>query len=201
MLLIVFIVLISLVPIDAFFESYAEISSFGFEFQPRTTSQLLANTNTASRLRCSALCNQLLSCRTFDYDSVSGRCRLFEGDATTGSSIPSSSATSVVGTVRIAPSLYLSTHNQPCSACDQTRYEMCSTGTNCCQCPLHTYWNGAICALSLFENDTCTQTDACRSDLNLTCSGNCYGEFKTCIKTSYNCECTLFLRVEFLIFS
>ena len=41
-----------------------------------------------------------------------------------------------------------------------------------------------MCALALFENDTCTQMDACRSDLNLTCPGNCYGDFKRCIKSS-----------------
>jgi hypothetical protein len=81
-------------------------------------------------------CNQLTSCRTFDYDLVSQRCRLFEGD---------------------------------------------STNTSSCQCPLNTYWNGFVCALQLFENDPCEQSDACRLDLNLTCiSPNCYGEFPKC---------------------
>ena len=191
--------LFSLVQVDAIFESYANVSSAGFEFQPRTITQLLWTTNTATPLRCSALCNQLLSCRIFDYDSASRRCRLFEGDATTGSSILSSSPTSVVGTVRLLASLYLPMHNQPCSTCAQSRYEICSVGTNRCQCPAHSYWNGAMCALALFENDTCTQMDACRSDLNLTCPGNCYGDFKRCIKTSYNCECPFYLHAELLI--
>ena len=201
LLLTAVISLFSVGLIEASFESYAKLSPFGFEFQPRTNIQLLSTASTLTRLRCSALCNQFPSCRTFDYDSVSQRCRLFEGDASTGASLVSSSSTSVVGTVRLLPSLYLPTHNQWCSTCEQSRYEICSNDTNRCQCPTHSYWNGKICALALFENSTCTQVDACRADLNLTCPANCYGEFQRCIRSSYNCKCLLCLRVELVILS
>jgi hypothetical protein len=100
---------------------------------------------------------------------------LFEGDSTTGTIISSSSSTSVVGTVRISSTLYSSTYNQPCQSCQQNRYEVCSINTSTCQCPVHTYWNGLVCALQLFENETCGQVNSCRSDLNLSCLTDCYG--------------------------
>jgi hypothetical protein len=109
---------------------------------------------------------------------------LFEGDSTTGSIISSSSSTSVVGTVRISSTLYSSIYNQPCQACQQNRYEVCSTNTSTCQCPSHTYWNGSVCALQLFENEICGQLNSCRSDLNLSCLTDCYGSFSSkCLQT------------------
>ncbi|CAM4840913.1 unnamed protein product [Rotaria magnacalcarata] len=38
-----------------------------------------------------------------------------------------------------------------------------------------------MCPLQLFENATCSQIDACRSDLNLSCIINSYGEFTQCL--------------------
>jgi hypothetical protein len=108
---------------------------------------------------------------------------LFEGDSTTGSIISSSSSTSVVGTVRISSTLYSSTYDQPCQACQQDRYEVCSTNTSTCQCPDHTYWNGSVCALQLFENETCGQVNSCRSDLNLSCLTDCYGNSPQCLQS------------------
>jgi hypothetical protein len=107
---------------------------------------------------------------------------LFEGDSTTGSIISSSSSTSVVGTVSISSTLYSSTYNQPCESCEQNRYEVCSTNTSTCQCPDHTYWNGSVCALQLFENETCGQANSCRSDLNLSCLTDCYGNSPQCLQ-------------------
>ncbi|CAF1129137.1 unnamed protein product, partial [Rotaria magnacalcarata] len=48
------------------------------------------------------------------------------------------------------------------------------------QCPGNSYWNGSMCPLQLFENAACGQIDACRSDLNLSCIINFYGEFTQC---------------------
>jgi hypothetical protein len=116
---------------------------------------------------------------------------LFEGDSTTGSIISSSSSTSVVGTVSISSTLYASTYNQPCEACQQNRYEVCSTNTSTCQCPDHTYWNGSVCALQLFENETCGQVDSCRSDFNLSCLTDCYGDSPQCLQSMIYSKSTI----------
>ena len=160
------------------------MSSMSIEFKPKTTMQLLSETTTRTQILCSIACNQLQYCRTFDYDLVSRRCRLFEGDSKTGSIVSSASPTSIIGTVRISASLYSSTHEQSCQACQQSRYEICSTNTSTCQCPMHTYWNGAVCALQLFENDTCSQWNSCRQDFNLSCTADCYGENPKCLQVS-----------------
>ena len=177
-------------PVSSVFRSYITLSPFGMEFQPRMAIQLLSITASRNTARCSTACNQLQSCRTFDYDLLSKQCRLFEGDSTTGLTILALSLTSIVGTVRVLPSLYTSTYNQPCAMCEHNRYQICSTNTSSCQCLPHTYWNGLICALQLFENDTCAQVDACRSDFNLTCSTNNYGEYQKCdrspVSSMYN---------------
>ncbi|CAF0866509.1 unnamed protein product [Rotaria sp. Silwood1] len=163
-----------------------ELTSMGLEYAPNNQIQLIVTETIQTKTLCSAACNQLPSCRIFDYDLISKRCRLFEGDSITGSIISSSSSTSIVGIVRISSNLYLSIHNQFCQACPENRYEVCSTNTNKCQCPVHTYWNGSVCALQLFENDTCTQPDACRSDLNLTCTTDCYGNWPKCLPTVFD---------------
>ena len=179
------LLLIISLPINAIYQSRMIFSSMGKEFQPQNNIQLLSTKTIPTKIRCAAACNQLLSCRTFDYDSVSQRCRLFEGDSTTGSIIASSSSTSLVGSILISSTLYSSTHNQPCQTCQENRYETCVTNTSACQCPSHSYWDGSICALQLFGNDQCNFTDSCRWDLNLTCQRDCYGVFKQCIVGKY----------------
>ena len=178
---IVFLVLIVLImPIDGVYQSYMVMSSNGLEFQPRSSIQLLLTKTFSMFTPCAAACNQLVLCRTFDYDSTSKQCRLFEGDSSTGSIVSSSSSTSFVGTVRISADLYSSIHNFPCQACEQNRYEVCSTNTSTCQCPAHTYWDGYICALQLFTNDTCENSISCRTDLNLSCTFDCSGQSSRC---------------------
>ena len=157
-----------------------KISSNGLEFQPRSSIQLLSTKTLSTFTRCAAACDQLVSCRTFDYDSTSKQCRLFEGDSSTGSIISSSSSTSFVGSIRIAADLYSPIHNLSCQFCEQNRYEVCSMNTSTCQCPEHAYWNGYICALQLFTNDTCENAIECRSDLNLTCTFDCSSQSSRC---------------------
>ncbi|CAF2161071.1 unnamed protein product [Rotaria magnacalcarata] len=149
--------------------------------KPQYDVQLIFNETAQSRLLCGAVCSQNSSCQTFDYDSSSHRCRLFEADLTNGAIIEMASQTSLVGSVILSASLYASIYNQSCSACQENRYQTCSSTTNMCQCPGNSYWNGSMCPLQLFENATCSQINACRSDLNLSCIINYYGEFTQCL--------------------
>ncbi|CAF4168916.1 unnamed protein product [Rotaria magnacalcarata] len=168
-------------PTHAIYSSTLSLSLQGHEFQPQYGVQLILNKTARSRLLCSAACSQNLSCRIFDYDSSSHRCRLFEADLTNGAIIATASQTSIVGSMILSASLYASMYNQSCSACQGNRYQTCSSTTNMCQCPGNSYWNGSMCPLQLFENVACSQIDACRSDLNLSCIINSYGEFTQCL--------------------
>ena len=192
MLLFVIIMFIVLPTIHSIYQSRIAFSPTAHEFQPRNSIQLILVTTVRSRIICSAACNEQPACRTFDYDSASSRCRLFEADGTTGSIISSASPTSVVGSVLISPSQFLRTHNQSCEVCQEDRYEYCSTNGSTCQCRPHAFWNGSVCLLQLYENDTCSQTDACRSDLNLTCA-TVSGQFSVCTSGI----CIFFLKVFF----
>jgi hypothetical protein len=184
MMLHILLLVVIISSIDCIYQSNIEFTSMGLKYQPNNNAQLISTQSIQTKLLCSAACNQLSSCRILDYDSVSKQCRLFEGDSTTGSIIPSSSSTSVVGTVRVSSNLYSSVHNQPCQSCQQNRYEVCSTNTSTCQCPPHTYWNGSVCVLQLFQNETCGQLNSCRSDLNLSCLTDCYGSSPTCLSSA-----------------
>ncbi|CAF5047559.1 unnamed protein product [Rotaria magnacalcarata] len=167
-------------PAHAIYSSTLSLSLQGHEFQPQYGVQLIFNETARSRLLCSAACSQNPSCRIFDYDSSSHRCRLFEADLTNGAIIATASQTSIVGSMILSAPLYASMYNQSCSACQGNRYQTCSSTTNKCQCPGNSYWNGSMCPLQLFQNAACGQIDACRSDLNLSCIINSYGEFTQC---------------------
>ncbi|CAF4494932.1 unnamed protein product [Rotaria magnacalcarata] len=192
-------------PAHAIYSSTVSLSLQGHEFQPQYEVQLIFNATARSRLLCSAACSQNPSCRIFDYDSSSHRCRLFEADLTNGAIIATvsqtsivgsvilsaslyasilvhrlASQTSIVGSVILSASLYASMYNQSCSACQGNRYQTCSSTSKTCQCPGNSYWNGSMCPLQLFKNAACSQIDACRSDLNLSCIINSYGKFTRC---------------------
>ena len=174
------IILIILSPVFSIYQTRMKLSPSGYKFQRRFDIQLTLNTTARSRIICAAMCDQQPLCRAFDYDSTSSRCRLFEGDLTTGSISPSTSLTSITGIVLISPPLFASIHNQPCHKCQENRFEFCSSNASTCGCWPRTFWDGSICSLQLFENDTCSQIDACRTDLNLTCAVDCYGRFTKC---------------------
>ena len=143
------------------------ISGIGMEFLPIHSIELLQSTMAGNRLRCAIACHARAACRTLDYDPTSHRCRLYEGDLTTGSLVASNLSISIVMTMAFTSTVYAATHNQPCQACADSRDAQCSAGT--CQCPPRTYWNGSQCLCQLFLNQPCTRSDACRKDLNLTC--------------------------------
>ncbi|CAF1018286.1 unnamed protein product [Adineta steineri] len=81
----------------AFVPDYFSITKPGNQFQPANIIELLAiNSNIRTLIRCAILCDRNIQCRTFDYDSISKQCRLFEGSIDTGILLSVSSA-SVVG--------------------------------------------------------------------------------------------------------
>ena len=177
---IIFVVFLLSPVAHSIYKAQIKFSSTGGEFQPRHSIQSILNVTARSRTICSAACNQQPACRIFDYDSTSRRCRLFEADLATGSIIPSVSPTSIVGSVVVSPSQFIFKHNESCQTCQEDRYEYCSANDSRCQCRPHTFWDGIICSLQQFENDSCSQIDACRTDLNLTCSRSCNGTFLQC---------------------
>ncbi len=168
-------------------QSISDISSPGHEFVPIDSSHPPLLTFMAKKLLyCYLQCNQLAECRTFDFDSSSQQCRLWDGDLTTGSIAASpSKPQSVVGTIRLSSSNYVNINNQTCDACAQSRYETCDTNSNTCQCPSNTFWNGSMCLPQLFLNQTCSQADACRSDLNLTCQPSCDFTYRCSARKSF----------------
>ncbi|CAF3171388.1 unnamed protein product [Rotaria socialis] len=124
------------------FQSYIWLSDWGTKFQPSVQSSLLSQSNAPSLLRCSSSCNLNRQCRTFDYDSSSLLCRLFDGTLNT-SNITSSVQTQRIGSVTI-PTSFFNNYGQPCSKCVEDRYLTCS-GFGTCECPIGSCWNGAQC--------------------------------------------------------
>ncbi|CAF4377798.1 unnamed protein product [Rotaria socialis] len=115
------------------FQSYIWLSDWGTKFQPSVQSSLLSQCNAPSLLRCSSSCNLNRECRTFDYDSSSLLCRLFD-DTINTSNITSSVQTQRIGSVTI-PTSFSNNYGQPCSKCVEDRYLACSDfGT--CECPI-----------------------------------------------------------------
>lgn len=169
--------------IDGIYQSNIQFSSSGLEYQPNNNLQLLETNLASTRIQCSATCNRLPTCQTLDYDTVSKRCRLFAGSLTSGSVISSSSATSLVGMVRITSMLFSSLYNRSCQLCEENRYQTCSRNSTTCRCPDRTYWTGSICALKVLVNEPCSQSDMCREDFNLTCGSECVGFSSKCIQS------------------
>ncbi|CAF1540915.1 unnamed protein product, partial [Adineta steineri] len=84
-----------------------------------------------------------------------------------------SKSRSSVGSVQLSPNNYVNSHNQSCNHCDQSRYEICNVNSSTCQCPPFTYWNNGMCMTQLFQGQLCSNTYACRTDLNLSCQPSC----------------------------
>ncbi|CAF3917958.1 unnamed protein product [Adineta steineri] len=115
----------------------------------------------------SLACNLNIQCRTFNYDSFSRVCFLFEGSLDTGH-VTAAAPTSRIGSLNYLP-MFFNAFNQSCSQCTETRYLICSNNT--CQCPLHLFWNGSQCENQRYENASCLNNDWCRNDpFGLICS-------------------------------
>jgi hypothetical protein len=155
--------------------SVSDLTTMGWEFVSYDTSYpSLFTFTTTKKLYCSLECNKRIDCRTFDFDANSRQCRLWDVDQTKGSIVVSSTKPrSSVGTIRLSASIYANSHNQSCDKCVQSRYEICNTSSNTCQCPSKTYWNGSMCLVQLLSNQIYSQVNICRSDLYLTCQPSC----------------------------
>ncbi|CAF0982241.1 unnamed protein product [Adineta steineri] len=148
------------------------LSDWGNQFQPANLVELLSTINVRSLIRCAAACDLNIQCRTFDYDSLSNVCRLFEGAINTGYIVPSNSS-SRVGALQLVSNDFTS-FGQPCSECTQTRYLTCLNNT--CQCPPNTFWNNIECENQRYIDASCNNNQWCRyNTLGLICSifNNC----------------------------
>ncbi len=117
----------------------------------------------------SIVCNENVQCRTFDYDSHSLICRLFEGAVETGQIVSSGSLTSCVGSVRLE-SKFFAAFGQPCVQCTNSRYLVCSSSNNTCECPKDTFWDGVQCKNQGYEDANCSSNQCCRQDAGFNCS-------------------------------
>jgi hypothetical protein len=132
-------------------------------------------------------CNPRIACRTFDFDEDTGQCRLWSDDLTTGMislAVPAKPR-SRVGIIQLTSNTYASIHNQSCSKCAQSRYEVCDPISSTCQCPSMTFWNGSMCLPQRYMNQACETPDSCRADLNLECIDTYSNSIYLCLnKTS-----------------
>ncbi|CAF4490280.1 unnamed protein product, partial [Didymodactylos carnosus] len=153
------------------FQSLIHLDDFGTSFAPADPIELINTISVSSQIGCAQTCNVNSLCRTFDYDTLSKRCRLFEGEITTGkvnrsAAIPS---TSRVSSIAYTQQLYLA-YNQTCDQCQINRYLLCVNQT--CQCPPHTYWNAWMCLNQGYNGSLCQNDEWCRTDKNITCSSS-----------------------------
>ena len=145
------------------------MSNAGMEFSPIDLQNLLLAQSSINSVRlCTGACHQNARCRTFDFDSRSLRCRLFEDDVdATGTIVVSNSSFSRVGSVELVPYLFAS-RGQPCSACTGSRYLTCMNNT--CECPLNTYFDDSACRSAQYDlGAPCQDNTWCRDGLNFTC--------------------------------
>lgn len=165
------------------------LSNMGTKFQPANSIELFSTSFAATFVACgqckffhrkfsikffifvNIVCNQNSQCRTFDYDSISLVCNLYEGAIETGSIVASGSLTSSVGSVRLQ-SNFFAAFGQDCSQCQNSRYLVCSSNNNnnTCQCPKGTFWNGNQCKNQGYEDTNCSNNQWCRQDLGMNCS-------------------------------
>lgn len=148
--------------------STVDLSSIGLEFIPMDEQVvLLVDANANTRIFCTQMCYSNSLCRTFNYDIQSKRCRLYESEIDGSGSIVSTPASqSVIGSIVMTGEDF-SNRGQNCSACEHSRYLICTNST--CQCQPRTFFNGTICRSQRLINASCTSDIQCRNDLNLRC--------------------------------
>ena len=149
-------------------QSMMDVSVAGLMFSPVDAQALfLMEASAGSLLRCALLCHSTPTCRIFDFDDQSRRCRIFEGDiGTMGSLVSSSSSQSRVGSMQLSAA-YFTRRGQACSFCEHSRYLTCVNGT--CQCYPHSYFDGSMCQSQKLIDASCNAATECRTDLNYTC--------------------------------
>lgn len=149
-------------------QSYIRLEPSGTEFYAIDENILLIETSSQSTYhQCIYRCHELRLCRVLDYDPVSQRCRLFEGDIqTTGRVDHSDSVTSVVGVIELIAELFIF-YGHTCDRCTDSRFLRCINST--CDCLEHTFWTGTVCASQKLRTAPCSNNNHCRVDHNLTC--------------------------------
>ena len=124
------------------YKSQISLTTFGYEIQPQSGSDLLATfSKVMSVILCAGHCNQQQLCRVFDHDMTTGTCRIFSKGGVVLSNLPESRT----GMFYDAPSLY-SFHDQLCtlSNCQVNRNLICGLN-HTCQCPTGLVWNTQMC--------------------------------------------------------
>ena len=156
--------LLLLLPIQCQYQSFITISAKGYEFLPVNHIAFLDQFNCLSFHSCAKACNFNFRCRTFDYDTMSQQCRLFEDESFTDQIILSNSQFSRVGSILYAPALYpQGVFNYPCdNACMLNRYFLCDPTLNTCQCPINTFWDGQVCQNMRYLHAQCSMDTQCR---------------------------------------
>ena len=176
------IVFLSIVlSINGFDPAKFSLTTVGNKFAATNALELLSTfPNVRTVIRCAMLCYHNSLCRTFDFDSSSKECRLFEGSVDTGSLLPNFPS-SVVGWINLKPSAF-SLHNASNDRCVDNRFLDSDTSSGRCECPIHTFWNGSMCLNQRFINGNCTNNNWCRIDLWMNCTSmKCVG--KTCLSS------------------
>jgi hypothetical protein len=154
---------------NAFDPAKFALSGTGNRFEPANAVELLTTyNNVRAIIPCAALCYRNSLCRTFDFDSNSNECRLFEGSVDTGNLLPNFSS-SVVGWIHLTPSLF-DLYNASNDQCTDNRFLDSQTASSRCECPIHTFWKTSMCINQRYVNDSCVNNDWCRTDLWLNCT-------------------------------
>ena len=150
---------------------FVELSNMGFQFSPNDEEAVrLLERNANTIAQCAQICHWHALCRTFNFDSQSKRCRLYENDIDeTDSVVLTTSVQTVVGSIQMREEDF-SNRGLACSACENSRYLVCIGST--CQCQPHTFFNGSVCRSQKTTGGSCTNDLHCRHDLNLTCLSN-----------------------------
>ncbi|CAF1450480.1 unnamed protein product [Didymodactylos carnosus] len=151
------------------FQSFIHLDDLGTSFAPADPIELINTISVSSKIGCAQACNLNSLCRTFDYDTLSKRCRLFEGEITTGKVNKSAAIPSRVSSIAYTQQLYLA-YNQTCDQCQINRYLLCINQT--CHCPPHTYWNAWMCLNQGYNGSLCKNDEWCRTDKHITCSSS-----------------------------
>jgi hypothetical protein len=161
---------------QSIYESLFDLSSSGTQYSPANQpAQFISSVSVNSQKLCAVQCHMNVFCRIFDHGAIqSNECRLFEGDIGILGNITSSSMSdSIVGTLKMSPSLF-SQYGAPCSSvCVGSRYLVCGTGS-VCECLPHSYWNASVgmCLAQMTIADVFCDSllTMCRVDIGLICT-------------------------------
>ena len=169
------------------FQSRIYLEKAGTRFVPDDMDALLLDTwSVETTMACAYRCYNNFRCRTFNFDSSTSQCQLFEGDTVaTGSMVEMSSSAFIAGYIDVSE-LDFENYNRLCYRCDSTRFLRCVAGQ--CKCQEYTYWNGTMCLPQ--SPVPCTQCEQnmnmCRVDMGLDCQSfnRCHCEYIVSIRIS-----------------